>query len=53
MFVVTIKGGLGNQLFQYNFAKYLQKQYGITLCLTSRKTKGSSVDEEIAEEQTY
>lgn len=27
MFVVNIKGGLGNQLFQYNFAKYLQKKY--------------------------
>lgn len=27
MFVVKIKGGLGNQLFQYNFAKYLQKKY--------------------------
>ena len=34
-------------------AKYLQKEYGITLCLTSRKTKGSSVDEGNAEEQTY
>ena len=34
-------------------AKYLHKTYGITLCLTSRKTKGSSVDEGNAEEQTY
>ena len=34
-------------------AKYLQKQYGITLCLTSRKTKGNSVNEGNAEEQTY
>ncbi len=27
MFVVNIKSGFGNQLFQYNFAKYLQKKY--------------------------
>ena len=38
----------------YNgLAKYLQKQYGITLCLTSRKTRGNSVNEENAGEQTY
>ena len=34
-------------------AKYLHKTYGITLCLTSRKTRGNSVNEENAEEQTY
>ena len=27
MFVVKIQGGLGNQLFQYNFAKYLNNKY--------------------------
>ena len=27
MFVVKIQGGLGNQLFQYNFAKYLKDKY--------------------------
>ena len=34
-------------------AKYLHKQYGITLCLTSRKTKGNPLDEGKGEEQTY
>jgi len=34
-------------------AKYLQKQYGITLCLSSRKTRGNFVNEGKGEEQTY
>ena len=33
--------------------KYLQKAYGISLCLTSKKTRGDSINEENAGEQTY
>jgi hypothetical protein len=33
VFIVKLRGGLGNQLFQYAFAKYLQKSFNRTVCL--------------------
>ncbi len=32
-FIVKLRGGLGNQLFQYAFAKYLRKSFNCTVCL--------------------
>lgn len=32
-YIVKLRGGLGNQLFQYAFAKYLRKNFNCTVCL--------------------
>lgn len=33
MIIIRLKGGLGNQLFQYSFLKYIQKYYDHKICI--------------------
>ena len=39
MIILKLESGLGNQLFQYAFARYLQKEYHETLYIDTRKLK--------------
>ncbi|WP_373127205.1 alpha-1,2-fucosyltransferase [Bacteroides sp. HPS0048] len=32
MFIISLSGGIGNQLFQYTFGKYLEKKYNQIVC---------------------
>lgn len=44
MFIVNIMGGLGNQIFQLNFARYLKKIYpDAKICLNTRYFKMDSL----------
>lgn len=50
--IVFIQGGLGNQMFQYAFAKAMQQRYGIKVKLYARGYENASIDSNITESST-